>query len=273
MAEPIADWNDAYANAPHIPHAESFVPAWHQRAGDFRTEAGSIHSRIAYGPAERQWMDLFHPAGPPAGLAVFVHGGYWMKFDASVWSHLAAGALARGWAVAMPSYTLAPEADVPSITREIADAISVAAAEVAGPVALAGHSAGGHLVSRQVCADSLVSPEIRARIVHVLSISGVHDLRPLLATDLNATLGLDAASAIAESPALLWPETGARVTAWVGAAERPEFCRQSALLANIWTGAGIDVDAIEVPGRHHYDVIDDLQNPEGAMVERWLGGV
>jgi arylformamidase len=33
--------------------------------------------------------DLFLPEGTPAGLAVFVHGGYWKAFDRSVWSHLA----------------------------------------------------------------------------------------------------------------------------------------------------------------------------------------
>src|SRR3546814_5563195 len=54
----------------------------------------------------------------PAGLAVFVHGGYWMAFDKSSWSHLAAGAVARGWAVALPSYTLCPEARISDRSEE-----------------------------------------------------------------------------------------------------------------------------------------------------------
>ena len=77
---------------------------------------------------------------------VFVHGGYWRAFDRGLWSHLAAGPLARGWAVAMPGYVLAPEARIAAITAMIADAVAAAAAEVDGPMRLAGHSAGGHLV-------------------------------------------------------------------------------------------------------------------------------
>ncbi len=42
----------------------------------------------------------------------------------------------------------------PAITAMIGEAIAAAAAEVAGPMRLAGHSAGGHLVARQVCDDS-----------------------------------------------------------------------------------------------------------------------
>jgi acetyl esterase/lipase len=50
---------------------------------------------------------------------VFVHGGYWLRFGRGDWSHLAAGPVARGWAVALPSYTLAPAARIAAITAEI----------------------------------------------------------------------------------------------------------------------------------------------------------
>ena len=40
---------------------------------------------------------------------------------------------------------------------------------------------------------------------------------------MNNTLHLDAVEARLESPALLEPQEGIDVTAWVGAAERPEF--------------------------------------------------
>ena len=33
----ISDWDDAYANAPHIPDGESYVARWEARAGAFRT--------------------------------------------------------------------------------------------------------------------------------------------------------------------------------------------------------------------------------------------
>jgi len=76
-------------------------------------------------------------------------------------------------------------------------------------------------------------PKVASRIRHVVSISGVHDLRPILRTGMNATLAIDEAEAQAESPALLRPKDNARITCWVGGGERAEFLRQSALLANI----------------------------------------
>lgn len=89
-------------------------------------------------------------------------------------------------------------------------------------------------------------------------------------TAMNETLGIDAAEAAAESPALLVPREGARVTCWVGADERPEFVRQSALLANIWTGLGADTSFVVEPGRHHFDVIDGLADRDSPMISAWL---
>ena len=200
-----------------------------------------------------------------------MHGGWWHAFDRSDWSHLAAGPLARGWAVAMPGYPLAPEVRIAAITRAIAAAIGQAAAAVAGPVALVGHSAGGHLVARQVCADSCLPERLRARIGPVVAISGLHDLRPLRRLAVNATLRIDAAEAQAESPALREPLEGVRLHAWVGERERPEFVRQSALIANVWTGLGAETALTVAPARHHFDVIAEFAEPGSALVEALVG--
>jgi len=266
----MRDWDDAYANGAHIPGAEGFVPRWQAEAAAFRAAAGG-RLDIAYGTGARERLDLFVPEGTPRGLCVFVHGGYWKAFDKSLWSHLAAGARAKGWAVALPSYPLAPEVRISEITLAVARAITAAAALVPGPLRLAGHSAGGHLVARTVCTDSPLPEAVAARVEHVLSLSGVHDLRPLLATQMNAVLRLTLAEARAESPALAEPRPGTRLKAWVGADERPEFVRQSALLANAWAGFDTDMRLVEVPGRHHFDVIADLALPESALTRAFAG--
>jgi arylformamidase len=72
------------------------------------------------------------------------------------------------------------------IAREIATAISFCAGEIAGPIRLTGHSAGGHLVTRMISGEPLLLPDaVLKRIAGVVSISGVHDLRPLMRTDMN----------------------------------------------------------------------------------------
>ena len=255
--------DDAYANAAYIPGADAFPPRWETQAAALRQSLGArAETGISYGAHRRQKFDLFLPSGTPRGLVVFVHGGYWLKFDNSYWSHLAAGPLARGWAVAMPSYVLCPEAGMSEIVQQIAQAVEKAARRVDGPIALTGHSAGGHLVARMPAAG--LAPEVLSRIERILPISPVSDLRPLLQIDLVDTLRLTPESAEAESPRLA-PAPDIPVDVWVGAEERPVFLDQARWLAEAW-GAAHHV----ATGRHHFDVIDDLRDPKSPMVAALL---
>ena len=164
-----------------------------------------------------------------------------------------------------PPTRYVPEIRIAGIVREVGAAIGKAAALVHGPLMLVGHSAGGHLASRMASATTPLSPEVTGRIRHVVSISGVHDLRPLMRTAMNETLAIDDAEALTESPALLRPMDNARLTCWVGGGERAEFLRQSALLANIWTGLGAATSSVVEPDRHHFSIIDGLADPEHPL--------
>jgi arylformamidase len=272
--ERIVDWDLAYHNGSVVPNIDDFPPVWTAKASAYRDALSEVRRAridLAYGPAPRERFDLFLPEGAPAGLLVFVHGGYWMSYDKSSWSHLAAGAVDQGWAAAMPSYSLCPEVTIPDITAQIGKAIAVAAREVAGPVSLAGHSAGGHLVSRMVCEDSPLDADLSRRIGTVVSISGVHDLRPLLRTKLNETLQLTPETAAAESPALNAPRGDPRVICWAGVKEIPEFRRQTSLLASLWRGFGLVTRAVESAGDHHFTVIDHLAERDSEMVALLTG--
>lgn len=269
----VEDPSDAYENRAYLPDPDAAIAAWETAAAAFRDGLGARATPdVSYGGDARQRLDLFRPGGGAAeGLVCFYHGGYWRGLDARLFSHFAAGALARGWAVAMPAYRLCPAVGVPDIVRDAALALAAAAEAVPdGPVVLAGHSAGGHLACRMACADVPLAAPLARRIGHVVSISGLHDLRPLLETDKNADLRLDAETAAAESPALRLPRPGVRLTAWVGADERPEFVRQSALIANVWTGLGAATRSVVEEGRHHFDVIDSLAEPDGRLTEAML---
>lgn len=220
---------------------------------------------IPYGAHERCKFDLIWPDEPPLGLVVFVHGGFWMRLDKSYWSDLAEGARARGWAVAIPSYVLAPEARISDITLQIGAVIEAAGKRVEGPIHLAGHSAGGHLVTRMVCENSVLSAASRARIAAIVSISGLHDLRPLRQTAMNKTLRLTADEATDESPALLVPFAGVRVGIWVGGGERPEFIRQARLLDMIWTGLDAKTELIIDGDHNHFTILDGLKCPDSSI--------
>lgn len=264
----IADWNDAYANGANIAGGDRWPAAWDQPARAFRERLlaqGRARLDIAYGEAPRNRFDLFLPPAAPKGLVVFIHGGYWMGSGRGSWSHLAGGAVGRGFAVAMPSYTLCPKIRISGIVGEASAAVERAAAMVDGPLMLTGHSAGGHLASRMVTATSPLASAVARRIRKVVSISGLHDLRPLMSTALNETLNIDEWEALSESPALLRPLQGIRITCWAGGGERSEFLRQSALLANIWTGLGAATGSVVEPDRHHFNVIDGLADPDHPL--------
>lgn len=257
----VVDWDNAYANGANIAGGERWPNLWIEPAERFRERMkaqGRARLDQRYGQRPRNLFDLFLPEGTPKGLVVFVHGGFWLRLDKSFWSHLATGPLAHGHAVAMPSYTLCPEIRIAGIVREVAAAIGTAAAMVERPVRLTGHSAGGHLVTRMITSDVLLPPSVQAKVVNTVSISGVHDLRPLMRTAMNKQLRIDEPEANIESPVLLRPIEGAKLTCWVGGAERAEFRRQNALLGNVWAGLGAATDAVEEPDRHHFDVIDGL---------------
>ncbi len=257
------DMDRAYANAAFIPGADSYPPRWAAEAAAYRAALGGrAVLGVAYGTGARQQFDLFHPEATARGVLVYVHGGYWMARDRTDWSHLAAGANARGWAVAMPSYTLAPEARIATMVAEIAEAVWVAGTMVPGPVVVTGHSAGGHLAARMACTDQAV------QLTRVVPIAPLSDLEPLMSTAMNDTLRLDAAEVAAQSPARLARRADIAAHVWVGGQERPAFLWQARTLSEEWA-----CPWTVAAGRHHFDVIDDLADPASGLVAACLEGV
>lgn len=252
-----------YANGAFIAGASDYPARWAEAAAAFRQSLGQrAELDLAYGPSPRERLDLFLPEGSPKGVVVFVHGGYWHLFSKAHWSHYAAGPLARGYAVAVPSYTLAPAARIAEMTAEIARACWFVGTRVAGPMVVTGHSAGGHLSARMGCAD------IPVPVARVVPISPLSELGPLIGTAMNATLKIDEAEASAESPARHRLRDGVSAHVWVGADERPAFLMQARILSEEWN-CPWTADA----GHHHFSVIDGLRTPDSALCEVLLKGL
>lgn len=269
----MVDWDQAYSNVRHVVGSDGYPPRWLAQSQEFCrmfTAAGGKMRTISYGPDVRNRLDLVLPHRPLRGLMIYVHGGYWQRLDRSHSTFLAAGALAHGFAVALPSYTLCPQARIATITQQIGAAIECAASHIDGPIHLTGHSAGGQLVARMVTTTSPLTAKTQSRIRKIVPISCLSDLRPLLRTQMNDVLHLDLDEAYRESPALLEPLPGIDMTAWVGAAELPEFVRQNALLANVWSGFDCQVACIEELDKHHLNIIDGLGDPDHLLTREVL---
>jgi arylformamidase len=255
--------DDDYANEPHIPGGDGFAALWKSKAEAFRAAVPGVLNQ-PYGERPREVFDLFEPKHRALGTVVFVHGGYWRSTDKDLWTHLAAGPLARGWRVAVVDYDLCPYVTIPQIRQQIAAAVNAIAARCPGPLRLAGHSAGGHLVAQML--NPQVAGDWLDRVTGVVPISPLSDLEPFLRTSMNADFGLDAATARAESP-IHQPVPTVPVTVWVGGAERPAFLDQARWLGQAWN-CPVVIDA----GRHHFDIIAGLEDAGSKLTDAVVGG-
>ncbi len=213
-----------YNNRARVPGHPAVIAGWIRDAAAFR--AAHPPEVLAYGSGSREAMDLFLPA-EIRGVAMFFHGGYWQALDRSSASHCAAGLLAHGIAVGVPSYDLCPAVPLARIVEQAEAAARALHARLGRPMLVSGHSAGGHL-------SAMLMARLPAEVVAAaLPVSGVFWLEPLIPTSLNTALGLDAATARELSPALL-PSPGRPLHCAVGGAESSEF------LAGVAGGAAAD---------------------------------
>ena len=213
---------------------------------------------LRYGEAPRATLDFFPaPAGTPRpGLLVYIHGGYWQELSTRESAFLAPAWHSAGFAHAVVGYTLAPAARLADIVAECRAALAWLHAH-AGSLGfdparsvVAGSSAGGYLAA--ACGDRSPVP-VRGSV----AVSGIFDLAPLIGTTINDALGLDeteAAELDLLAPARRYVPA---VVAW-GAAETSEFKRQSRAFAARLARDGTPCETLEVPARHHFDVILDL---------------
>jgi len=243
------DWDKAYDNRAAVPDQEAIFEKWIAKAAQFRQEmTDQSELDISYGRDERERFDLFHPKNQSDGTLIFVHGGYWRSLDKSNFSHIAKSALAHNLTVAMPSYPLVPSVRICDVVNSVTRAINVIAGQTKGPIYLVGHSAGGHLASRSVCADTELNDETVLRLKTVTTISGVHFLTPLMWTQMNSDFRLDGSAAKEASP-----------------------CFQDPLQVpvNIWVG-GRPFYGLET-GKNHLNVLDQLEDPKSKMMQSILG--
>jgi arylformamidase len=262
------DLEAEYDNRARVPGHPAIIAAWQRDAGAYRAAAAPrAELALAYGARERNRLDLFRSAAPQPGapLVVFIHGGYWRAFDPGHFSHLAAGANARGLDVALPGYSLCPAVSVPDIIDELRQAVLFLWHRERRPLVVMGHSAGGHLAACLMATGWTAFGAPAGLVANGFGVSGLYDLRPLMATSINLTLRLDETAALQASP-LLWPgPPSGRFDAWVGAEESAEYLRQSRSLAAAWQGVGRAVGYREVRDANHFSIIAALAEADSPM--------
>ena len=249
-----ADLSRAYDNSGAVADSAAIVAGWRARSAAFReTRVEALD--LAYGPGERQRVDVFRCGRPSAPMLAFLHGGYWQRNDRRGFSCMAEGPLALGLDVALVGYTLAPEARLTDIVAEARAALALLRAEGGGRrLVVSGWSAGGHLAA-----------EVADAADAGLAISGIFDLAPIAGTTLNDALALSAEEIETLSPIRHLRPGTPPVAVMYGADELFELRRQSDAYHAARGAAGLDGPLIPVPGADHFTVLDALIDPEGVI--------
>src|SRR5437660_1737901 len=106
------------------------------------------------------------------------------------------------------------------------------------------------------------------------AVSGLYDLEPIRLCYLNEVLGLTPESARRNSPVHLKPTGRAPLVLAVGAAEGPEYHRQTNDLAAAWRALGAPVDIVDAAGLDHFSIVVELERPDSALarvIRRQMG--
>jgi arylformamidase len=254
-----------YNNRAAVPDFQRWVVQWMERSAQARAALAPVLD-LRYGPGPKETLDLFLPAGAPRGTLLFLHGGYWYSRDKSEHSFIAPLFVEHGYAVAVANYDLCPQVRVADIVGEAQRAVAWIAREGAryganpANIVVAGHSAGGHLVAMLYATDWQALGFAAAPFAAGITLSGVHDLRPLPLVSFNADMRLDDAQATQLSPVLLQPRVVAPMLVAVGADETSEFVRQAQSMWDAWLATRPEgsTGPLVIPARNHFNVVLDM---------------
>jgi acetyl esterase/lipase len=254
-----AERDAAYDNNKAVANSPALIAARNEASAKFRaTHAAALD--IPYGKRERTKIDLYPARDKTAPCLVFIHGGYWQRNSRDVFAMLVEGMAAHGWSVAIPGYSLAPDASLTEIVGEISLALDWLAANgashgIAGPVILSGWSAGAQLV-----AMALDHPVVAAG----LAISGVYDLSPIRETGLNVALKLTDQEVTGLSPMRV-PVVQKHLAIAYGSAELPALVWDSRNFYQRRAAAGAPGELITIDGADHFTILEQLRRPDGAL--------
>lgn len=253
----------AYDNTAAVADSQAYRARWYETSAAVRAKPAS-RLDLRYGERPRAMLDYFSATeGGP--LFVFIHGGYWQRNEKERFAFTALGPNAHGINVAVPGYTLAPDARLSDIVAEINQALTFLArrADELGfdrnQLLIGGWSAGGHLTAA-VAGHPAVAGGI--------PISGIFDLEPIALGALNDKLQLSSEEIVKLSPLRNLPTNLPPLELFVGGNELPELKRQSQDYIVAAKIRELPANLTVLPGHHHFSILDELAAPEGALTRK-----
>jgi arylformamidase len=256
-----------YDNQRVVPEWERFFARYAELSAHTRRQFPS-RLDVPYGDGEMQKLDIFPTDDPGAPTWIFIHGGYWKRLDKSDFSFPADSLVPHGITLVSVNYALAPAVTIAEIVREVREATRWVFEHViewdGDPerIFVGGHSAGGHLAAMVARTEPVAG---------LTTISGVHDLEPLMLAYSNEWLRLGPEDVATLSPIHQLPDRRIPLVACAGVEETDEFKRQTAILAQAWRTREYPCIELYRERENHFSIVFELAYPESAIAQAVVG--
>jgi arylformamidase len=258
-----------YNNRANVPEHPELLAEWAAKSAAWEAEAKTMRT-LVYGDSDAETLDLFLADAEGAPVHMYIHGGYWQALSKRDCSFVARPLVDAGIHVAVVDYGLCPDVSIDEIGRQCRAALAFLHRTVRGfggdpdNITVSGHSCGGQLVGMAMATgwadfgDDLPQDLVKGGV----SVSGLFDLAPLVATSINNRIGMDAETARRNSPMFMAPAAaGSPLALYWGGDETDAFRWQSETMADAWAAKGVDTVAGAVPGVNHFTVLTGMDDP------------
>ena len=258
-----------YNNRLHVPDYAAYLRSWEMRSRQTEKEFPVVKN-IPYGELPREQVDIYPSLFPSSKTLIFIHGGYWHKFDKSSFQFIANAFSNDAVTTVLVNYPLAPEVSIDQIAASCRLAIYWLYQNIAayngdpGQLYIAGHSAGGQLAAMLLATDWRHFNLTPATIKGACFISGLFNLIPIQLSDINQALKMDRETALRNSPVHLLPATQCTLSIVVGRNETNEFLDQSKELYTCWK-ENSSAEIIQPAGLNHYSIVETMLDPQSCL--------
>lgn len=252
----------AYDQAAYAPNMRQVLQRFASNSEMARAHLGAP-VRFAYGPTAIERLDVYRTKSARAPINIFIHGGAWRGGLAMNYGFPAELFVAAGAHYVVPDFVNVQDAGgslavmVQQVRRAIAWVYQNAAMFGGDPrrLYLSGHSSGAHLAA--VALTDVIKG--------ALLVSGMYDLKGPRLSSRSSYVNFDDEVEEALSPARHLDKIHAPVIVAYGSLDTPEFQRQSLDFASALKAAGKPVETIRGENYNHFEFIETLANPYGAL--------
>ncbi len=266
-----AELDAAYDQRAYAPLGDQISARFVSDSEETRRRLGNPR-RESYGPADIEKLDIFLTSRPNAPMMVFVHGGAWLRNQASDFHYIAENFVTAGGHFILLDFVSADHANgdlrvmADQVRRGIVWVYRNATSFGGDPnrIFVSGQSSGAHLAAVALTTDWASEYGVPANILKGgLVQSGMYEMKPVRLSSRSSYVKFDDAMEDAMSPQRHIAKLLAPVVVMYGTNETPEFQRQNREFAAAAKAAGKQVTLTVLRNHNHYEVQQTMASPYG----------